>query len=406
VLIQIWDNAVMKIKHLLVIAICMTLGACASVVRNPLPEADHENVTLLGSSDLRQWGDGNERLKMRWLDDRDRMEERFAGIMHREHHYLVISGGGANGAYGAGVLKAWSELGTRPEFIIVTGVSTGALTAPFAFLGSEYDARLEEVYTTLDTRKILNTRSIFTLFGADSMVDTSPLSRSIEEFIDDGMIEAMAVEYRRGRTLLIGTTNLDAARPVIWNITRIAATGHPDAGKLIRQVLLASASIPGAFPPVYIEVETPDGRKFDEMHVDGGVTSQMFFYPANVDWQDVTQALDVKGQPTIHLVRNAYITPEYEIVNPRLLPIAERTINSLIRTQGIGDFFRIGTLAERDELGFSVTWIPEETRDLVGVIPAEAFDPNYMKALFEFGYERAQKGEAWLNFYDLIDLEN
>lgn len=157
----------------------------------------------------------------------------------------------------------------------------------------------------------------------------------------------------------------------------MAASDHPEKGKLIRQVLLASASIPGVFPPVYIEVETPDGRKYDEMHVDGGVSSQMFFYPAQVNWKDVMDVLDVKGTPTIYL----------------------------IRTQGIGDFYRIATLADRDGLDFEITWIPEGTNESLGVTPTEEFDPKYMKALFEFSQQLTLKGETWTNFFELLEME-
>jgi hypothetical protein len=387
----------------LAILLCLLLSACASVVRNPLPEELHRDVTVLGRDDFRFWGDERHVKVFHGATTLEQVEQEFGGVMHREHNYLVVSGGGANGAYGAGVLKAWSELGTRPEFTIVTGVSTGALIAPFAFLGSQYDAELERFYTTLDTTRILDTRNFFAMFGADSVVDTTPLSRVLETAVSDRMIEELAREYRKGRILSVATTNMDAARPVVWNITRIAASGHPDAPALIRSILLASASIPGAFPPVYIEVETSDGRTFDEMHADGGVTGQMFFYPAGIDWDQVGEVLDIQGTPTIWLIRNAFIHPHYETVQPRLLPIAGRTIDSLIRTQGLGDFFRIWTLAKRDGLDLEVTWIPDETLEEIEVEPSEAFDPRYMKALFEFGYRRTLEGNTWQDFETMIE---
>ena len=359
------------------------------------------DVTVLGNPEVRQWGDGRQ-VRSLPIGEQEELEKRFGGVMHTEHNYLVISGGGPRGAYGAGVLTAWTRMGTRPEFTIVTGVSTGALTAPFAFLGSKYDQQLETVYTTLDTRQIINTRNFFAILGGDSIVDTSPLKSLIDKLIDDAVIADMAREYRRGRQLLVGTTNLDAGRPVVWNLTRMAASEHPGSGKLIRQVLLASASIPGAFPPVYIEVETPDGRKYDEMHVDGGASSQMFFYPARMNFQDVMERLDVKGTPTIYVIRNAFVRPDYKTISPRLLPIAGRTIDSLIRTQGIGDFFRIGTLADRDGMDFEFTYIPDDANEVIGVKPTEEFDPNYMKALFKYGQQRTLEGEAWTNFFDLL----
>ena len=241
------------------------------------------------------------------------------------------------------------------------------------------------------------------MLGADSVVDTTPLSRLLETAISDQMIEELAREHRKGRVLSVATTNMDAARPVVWNITRIAASGHPDAPALIRDVLLASASIPGAFPPVYIKVEASDGRTYDEMHADGGVTGQMYFYPVGIDWDQVTDVLGVQGTPTIWLIRNAFVRPHYEAVNPRLLPIAGRTIDSLIRTQGVGDFFRIWTLAERDGLDLEVTWIPDEAPDEIGVEATEAFDPRYMRALFDFGYRRTLEGNTWKDFETMIE---
>ena len=382
---------------------CLFLTACASVVRTPLPKELHEDVTVLGRDDFRQWGDGVRPEVFPGVDSMEELEEHFGGIMNREHHYLIISGGGANGAYGAGVLNAWSEMGTRPEFTIVTGISTGALTAPFAFLGSDYDAKLKELYTSLDTTQIINTRGFFSILGADSVVDSSPLSRIMEETVDDEMIRALAREYRKGRVLSVGTTNMDAGRPVIWNLTRIAASELPGSVQLIRDILLASASIPGAFPPVYIEVEARDGRTYDEMHVDGGVSSQMFFYPAVLDWEQVEELLGVTGTPKIYLIRNAYIHPQYKVIEPRLLPIAGRSIDSLIRTQGIGDFFRISALAERDGLDLDVTWIPDEVHDELGLESTEAFDPEYMSALFDYAHKRTLAGETWTDFMDMMN---
>ena len=390
------------LKYLTLAILCLLLSACASIVRTPLPEALHQNVTVLGHEDFRKWGDAPHYEVFEGIRSVAELEAQYGGIMHREHNYLVLSGGGANGAYGAGVLKGWSELGTRPEFTMITGISTGALTAPFAFLGSEYDAKLEHFYTSLDTTQLIKTRNLFAILGADSVVDSTPLSRILEEAIDDEMVEALAREHKRGRVLSIGTTNLDAGRPMVWNVTRIAASGHPDAPKLIRQVLLASASIPGAFPPVYIEVEARDGKTYDEMHGDGGVSSQMYSYPPAMDWKEVRRILDVQGTPTIYVIRNAFIHQKYEIVQPRLLPIAARTVSSLIRTQGIGDFFRIWSLARRDGLELQVTWIRDEVRTDLGVDPTEVFDPKYMRALFDFGYREVLNGETWKDFGTML----
>lgn len=385
-----------------VIAICLlALGACTSIQRNPVPEEDHLLVSVLGRQDLRFWGDIGERSEQQVFDFQSGidLEKRYSGIMHREHHYLSISGGGANGAYGAGVLVGWTDAGTRPEFTIVTGISTGALTAPFAFLGPAYDAQLKEVYTTLDSAHVFTPRKKISIMGSDSFADTAPLSEMIALYITDEVISEIATEYRRGRGLYIGTSNLDAGRPVIWNIGRIANTGHPDAGALIRQVMRASASIPGVFPPAYIEVEAPDGNIYDEMYVDGGVSTQMFLYPPATNWNAVLKAFDVKGVPTAYLIRNSRRTTNYQSVKPRLAPIAGRSVDALIRTQGIGDVYRIYAMAQRDGIEVKLTWIPgravEQTSD-------EVFDPEYMTALYEFGHDAVIAESVWTDVTEII----
>ena len=189
-------------------------------------------------------------------------------VYSRERDYLSISGGGANGAFGAGLLKGWSESGNRPEMTIVTGISTGALIAPFAFLGSE----LELLYTTMSTSELIKKRSLIAGLTSDALADTSPMRELLLKHVDEEIIEKIAQEHTRGRRLLIGTTNLDAKRPVIWNIGAIAAVGTDESAQLIRDVMLASASIPGVFPPVRLKVQVGT-QEYDELHVDGGVSS-------------------------------------------------------------------------------------------------------------------------------------
>jgi predicted acylesterase/phospholipase RssA len=383
-----------SIRCLIPVICLVVLSACSSVLRNPVPEDMYRQASVLGRQDLRIWGDQRQQEEHPAVDlaSSESLEERFGGIMHREHNYLAISGGGADGAYGAGVLLGWTETGTRPEFTMVTGVSTGALTAPFAFLGSAYDAQLKELYTTLDTSSIFNRRSIFTIIRGDSVVDSAPLARMLRKYITREMVAEIGRQYRRGRSLTIGTTNLDAGRSVIWNIGRIAASGHPGAPELIGQVLLASASIPGVFPPVYISVQGPDGRTYEEMHVDGGTTTQMFLYPSSLDMAELLKVLDVKGTPTAYLIRNSRLQPDYAPVMARVTQIASRSVTSLIRTQGIGDVYRIAALAKRDGVNIELTWITDEALKDPG---HEVFDPLYMAGLFDYGYHRALAGKVW-----------
>ena len=389
------------LKSLLLVCLAL-VTACSTIPRNPVPEEVHLDVSILGRQDLRFWGDHEQMGEHPAMNasNPDMLEQHFGGIMHREHNYLAISGGGANGAYGAGVLVGWSKLGTRPQFTMVTGVSTGALAAPFAFLGSDYDQQLKTLYTSLDSSGIFFRRSIFAILRGDSVADNTPLSEMLDQHINDQLIKAIAHEYNRGRSLRIATTNLDAGRAVIWNIGRIANTGHPEAGQLIRQILLASAAIPGIFPPSYIQVQGPDGRTYDEMHVDGGTSAQMFLYPSNTDWAEVMKVFDVKGTPTAYLIRNSRINPDFTPVRARVRDIAGRSVASLIRTQGIGDIYRIAAITSRDGVAVELTAIPPDAPRDPG---NELFDPDYMSALFDFGYQRTINNAAWQTI-DIIQL--
>ena len=317
-------------------------------------------------------------------------QREFEKIYNKPHNYLAISGGGANGAFGAGLLIGWTERGDRPEFSMVTGVSTGALTAPFAFLGSDYDDRMKEVYTTTSTEDIATKRSLFAVLSSDSMTDTTPLKALIARYINAEMIGAIAREHKTGRRLFIGTVNLDAGRSVIWNIGAIAASDYPQKTTLIQDLLRASAAIPVAFPPVFITVEV-EGKQYDEMHVDGGTGSQVFVYPAAADWRTIARKLKVKGKPQIYVIRNSFLDPDYQGMKRSVFPIASRTIDSLIRTQGVGDLYQIYALCQRDGNDFNLAYIPSDFTDE----PTEGFDPVYMKKLLDLGYQMSLEGYPW-----------
>ena len=382
-----------RLNILVIMCLVLLIVGCSSApTRNPLPLELTNQANIEGIPDARFWADEWPKFAVerwrRWSDQE--MQQHFEGVYNTEHNYLAISGGGAHGAYGAGLLLGWSDAGTRPEFTVVTGISTGALTAPFAFLGPEYDATLKQVYTTTTTDDIYRERGILSAIFSDSLVDTSPLRELIEKYITVDIIEKIAMEYTRGRRLYIGTMNLDAGRSMIWNIGSIAGSNHPRKVALIHDILQASASIPVFFTPVAIPINV-NGKQYDELHVDGGTGSQVFVYPASLDWREVTEKLKVKGKPNVYVIRNAFIQPDYRGVNREVLPIASRSISALIRTQGIGDLYQIHALCTRDGNDFNLTYIPAD----FDKEPKEEFDPEYMSALFELGYQRALKGYSW-----------
>ncbi len=375
------------------VPLLLILTGCASVPeRDPLPPEYTLKAEIPGVPQARFWGDEWPTFAAKKFEEFtvEEFQQHYSGVYNTPHSYLAISGGGANGAFGVGLLIGWTETGDRPEFTMVTGVSTGALTAPFAFLGPEYDDEMREVYTTTTTDDIARKRSLFAAAFGDSVTDTAPLQALIAKYIDADMIDAIAREHKRGRRLFIGTVNLDAGRSVIWNIGEIATSDYPQKITLIHEVLRASAAIPVAFPPVIIPVEA-EGKQYDELHVDGGTGSQVFVYPADADWRTVTGSLKVQGTPQVYVIRNSFLDPDYQGIKRNVFPIASRTIDSLIRTQGIGDLYQIYALCERDGNDFNLAYIPSEFTEQ----PTESFDPVYMKKLMDLGYQMALDGYPW-----------
>ena len=371
------------------------LAGCASPSRVPaVPSDAQDRATIPEFHAIRSWAD---HLDEAFLDEIKKAAEREIADRRARGEtgplpvadYLAISGGGANGAYGAGVLCGWSESGTRPEFKVVTGISTGALTAPFAFLGSSHDETLRRVYTTTRTKDIARERSVLAALFDDALTDYAPLKRLLARTVDASVLQALAGEYQRGRLLLIGTTNLDAQRGVVWNVTAIAASGHPRALALVHQILLASAAIPAAFPPVMIDVDV-DGRRYQEMHVDGGAVSQVFFYPPSL--RLTSEEVGVERSRRLYVLRNARLAPAWSNVDRKTLAIAGRAIDSLILSQGLGDLYRIYATSRRDDVAFNLAYIPDDFHET----PKEAFDPPYMQKLFDLGRAAAMNGSAWV----------
>lgn len=380
-------------KTLIAVCLLPLLVACGSFPeRNPLPLDLTKEAGIPGVPEARFWGDEWPKFSLDRFNQFTEVDFKrdFSAVYDRPHHYLAISGGGANGAYGAGLFAGWTASGQRPEFSMVTGISTGALTAPFAFLGPEYDEVLKRVYTTTRTKDIAVKRGLISGALSDSMADTTPLKGLIAKYITEDLVAKIAREHNRGRRLFIGTVNLDAGRSMIWNIGAIANSDYPRKLGLIHDVLRASAAIPVAFPPVVIPVEA-NGKVYDELHVDGGTGTQVFVYPAAIDWRQITEKLKVHGTPNVYVIRNAFLDADYRGVKRSVLPIASRSIDSLIRTQGIGDLYQIYSLCKRDGNKFHLAYIPSTFADE----PSEGFDPVYMSKLYELGYQEAVKGYDW-----------
>lgn len=385
-------------RSLLLLALPLLAGCAASALpRNGIADAAvAERADVPGLTGIRFWADETPRdlrsALASHLPGLPKLAQRAKEIDGRPVvETLALSGGGSDGAFGAGLLAGWTERGDRPEFEIVTGVSAGAIIAPFAYLGPRYDEALRIIWTEYGTSELVTAQILPGLLGGSSLVDTSKLQSLVAHYVDRKLLRDVAAEYRRGRLLFVLTTNLDAQRPVVWNLGALAASGHPEALELFRKVILASAAIPGAFPPVSIPV-TVDGKRYDELHVDGGTTREVFVSPVQVP----IKAFDVlyRKPPIrrIYIVKNGKLGPEPEVVKPQTLSIAARAIYTLIKNQNLGELYAIYRRARDAGADYNLIAVP---RTFDGKAK-ELFDPAYQQALYDAGLAAGRAGGPWM----------
>lgn len=381
-------------------AIVVLIAGCASTSRLPaVPLSLAANALPLDIPDARFYAD-TDTDRISKLATHAYQRARAAGLVgnggdasrpYASRAFLAISGGGDDGAYGAGLLTGWSARGDRPNFAVVTGVSTGALSAPFVFLGSEYDRQLRSIYTETGPGDIFRPRTFMAAVADDAMADSTPLRERIDGYVNQRMMRRLAEEYGKGRILLILTTNLDQGRSVIWNIGAIAASKHPRARALIVDILLASAAVPGVFPPVMINISI-DGRDYQEMHVDGGAIAQAFLYPPSFNLKAKLNELGIQGaRPAAYVIRNGRLYRPEENVERQTLKIAQQAISTMTATSAVNDIYRMYMTTKRDGVEFKLAYIEDDFS-----LPYKGpFDRDYMNALFEYGYRAGRNGYRW-----------
>jgi len=358
------------------LALSLALGACTSLPRTPYTAADASNSRVLDIEGLRRYTD-EPVTKFSFEKDTSTATK----------SYLALSGGGADGAYGVGVLNGWSAAGTRPAFSVVSGVSTGGLIAPFAFLGSQYDDTLRELYTSGIAESLLSDPSIMRVLFSSGLFGNTRLRELVARYVGPEIMAQVARENTKGRRLLVVTTDLDTQRTAIWDMGKIAAVGTPEALKLFRDVMAASASIPLVFPPIMIEAEG-QGRKFQEMHVDGGVTAPVLTLPEALLFQG---RLPGNAKMDIYILVNKKIERNFELVSNSTIDVASRSLSAITQSQTRSIIFSTYDFAKRNRLGFHLSYI---ARDYPAP-PSEGFDTAYMRALYQYGYEKAASGQAW-----------
>ena len=302
---------------------------------------------------------------------------------------LALSGGGMYGAFDVGVLYGWTQSGRRPTFDVATGISTGALIATFAFLGPEYDKFLRDGYVHISSDDIFRLKLLPLALFSDSVASSEPLRRKIEAAITPQVLKEVAAAHAAGRRLYVGTTDLDTRNLVIWDMGAIAARGTPESLELFRTVVLASASVPGFFPPVYIDVEV-DGHKYREMHVDGGTTASVFLRGFML--QTAPHNFRSRAGSNLYVITSGKLYADAEPVQPKLTSISASAISSMLYASTRSDLSRLFSLALVAGLNYNLIAVPQ---DFPLNPNSLSFEEAEMQRLFEEGRRLGAQGTAW-----------
>jgi hypothetical protein len=377
---------VLLVRQASALLLIVLVAGCATLARTPFTANQQAIAQIPGIPNARYWADASREdftpvfhmNKMRAVADQ-------IGSMD----FLAISGGASDGAFAAGLLTGLTERGERPQFVFVSGVSAGALIAPLAFLGPSYDDELRKAWTSGIAEPVGEGGILSVLFSQESR--RIALYELVASFVDEEMLHKIAAEHRRGRRLAVVTTNIDAQRPMVWDLGAIAASGQPGALELFRNVLTASASIPGAFAPTPIEVEA-NGKRFTELHVDGGATMQVFTIPESILINDLPEKAKAYGIPArFFIIVNNRLKPEFEVVQSSVVPLLSRSLSSLIKSHARLTLVATLEFTRSRKIGFNLTYIGDD----FPADPKPSFETSYMRSVYRYGFERARSGRAW-----------
>jgi predicted acylesterase/phospholipase RssA len=302
---------------------------------------------------------------------------------------LALSGGGADGAFGAGAVAGLTRSGSRPDFAVVTGVSVGALVAPYAFLGPAWDAGLLEVFTSGAGENLLRSRGLGVIFGS-SLYSGRPLRQLVDAYLSDTMIQAIAREADKGRLLLVATTDVVTGMPVVWDLGAIAKNGGPNARTLFRDVLVASASVPGMFPPVMIRVNR-EGASHDEAHVDGSATVPFFVPPA---FMQTPSTRDGSSRTAVYVIINGSLGEAPQATRLTTRAILLRSIRAGLNHMLLTTLELTAANTQLRGVALQYSAVPAAHRRG----GAYDFRADTMRPLFRYAYECAQAGRLWTSF--------
>ena len=381
-------------KHYLIIIVGLFLTACSSthtlekrVTKENYRAVSIENQQEKQAEPFRIWPDESVDFLLSKEDGSTPLK-----VKGDRLNILALSGGGANGAYGAGIINGLHDSGQLNEYTVVTGISAGALMAPFVFIGGDEISHLKAVTLGMDDSMVLGSGNIINALIKDAFSDGDDMFGFIEKIYTEQIIEKMAAQHRAGRRLFIGTSHFDSDELVVWNIGAIAQSDFPDKMHLIHQVLTASASIPGVFPPQFIDVNY-QGETFEELHVDGGMSAQVFFKPGHLDYSKINVALGLTTTPRVDVIRNGVFTTRYYSTQDKGVELLKRSVDSMVVQQSLGDLYRMLYFSEVEHIDLFFTQIEEDFQGEKAT--QDMFDLHYMNALYEYGYAKAIRGNLW-----------
>lgn len=362
------------------------LIACAAPHRQNFTLPDQNAATVVGFQDVRFFADAPAS-ELRGRDSDIFPPSHIAG---RRPNYLMLSGGGAGGAFGAGLLIGWTKRGDRPDFDLVTGVSAGSLIAPFAFIGSDTDTELERILTSGIAGKMDSPKHLLSGILGQSLYSAKPLHDLISEFVDDDFLRRIADRHRTGARLFVATTNLDAQRGMVWDMGAIAASGQPGAKDLFARVLAASASIPAVFPPTMINV-TANGRQFQELHADGGVTRLIYLFPETILTNPSAARLPSGPRPRIYAVVNETLAPVFGVTEDRAFSVARRAYATLVKAGVQSTLSAAYEFTVANGIDLNIAFIDQSFPS----DPKIPFDPVYLNKVLSLGKSKGQTAD-WM----------